>query len=239
MKLRILFVIGLAFSLVPLAGRAQMSFPNGKTVDLVTTNDMLYLETRLVFNIGKHKADQYRWEKISDSSDSRWFLGSCFNGECRNGLPDTGNFMTTFGLADSLCFLAFHVETNGIDGKAVIKYRVTNRYDSTETADLTINVTYQNPSGININAGNDQSRVAMYPNPARNSTTIVVPPGSLLFTSHRIDIFSMNGRFVMSKELNGRGSKYTLDLSGLKPGMYTVKIPSGGSYTYMHLMVVR
>ena len=62
---------------------AQMHFPNGSNLNLNTNNSVLYLETRILFNTGIYKSSDYRWEKISDSIDSRWFVTSCFNGDCK------------------------------------------------------------------------------------------------------------------------------------------------------------
>jgi hypothetical protein len=216
---------------LPMISHAQMSFPNGKTLNLVTDNGFLYMETRLLFTIGKRKAEDYRWEKISDSSDSRWELSSCFNGECWNGLPDSGNFIGDYGLSDSTCFIAFHVETHEYDGKAVIKYRVTNRFDPSETADLTFSVTYTGPSGINSAAGRE-GQVVLFPNPA--SSAFSVKLYNEMKPAVPISIFSLSGQYVYSTK-----EPQNIDISGLPVGTYLVRIPVSGSYICKPLTIIR
>jgi hypothetical protein len=225
--------------LLPQASKAQMTFPHGKSVDLVTDNGFLYMETRLVFNIGKRKAEQYRWEKISDSSDSRWIISSCFNGDCRNGLPDSGEFVSTYGIADSLCFIAFHVDCMDIDGKAIIKYRVTNLYDSSETADLTIAVTYTNTTGLKATVQDDLSEIAIYPNPTKDFITINIPTTTIYLVTRRIEIFSSTGRRVLCKEVEGRRRQYRFNLSSLPAGVYTVKIPTTSGHVIRRIVITR
>ena len=125
--------------------KAQITFPQGNSLNLNSGNELMYLETRILFHTGKFKASDYRWSKIYDSLDNRWFITSCFNGDCRNDLLQTGNFVTDFGIKDTMCFIAFHVETKGITGISKIRYRVYNSKLPSDSADLIYNIAYANP----------------------------------------------------------------------------------------------
>lgn len=138
----IFFLIIVCFGMKDI--KAQITFPNGNTLNLNSGNELMYLETRILFQTGKFKASDYRWSKIYDSLDSRWFVTSCFNGDCRNELLQSGNFVTDFGIKDTLCFIAFHVETKGISGYSKIRYRVYNTKLPSDSADLVYNITYTN-----------------------------------------------------------------------------------------------
>jgi len=143
------FLILVCFGMKDL--KAQITFPQGNTLNLNSRNELMYLETRILFQTGKFKASDYRWSKIYDSLDSRWFVTSCFNGDCRNDLLQSGNFVTDFGIKDTLCFIAFHVETKGISGYSKIRYRVYNTKLPSDSADLIYNITYTNPLKIEDN----------------------------------------------------------------------------------------
>lgn len=143
---------------------AQMHFPNGSTLNLNTNNSVLYLETRILFNTGIYKSSDYRWEKISDSIDSRWFVTSCFNGDCKNELLQSGQFIRDFGVNDTTCFLAFHVDCNEHNGKSVIKYNVFNSKNMNDYATLTFNINYTNMSSVE--STDSYQNFKIFPNPA-------------------------------------------------------------------------
>jgi len=148
---------------------AQIKFPNGNVLNLYTANNLMYLETRIIFNTGKYKADDYRWEKISDSLHNKWFVTACFNGDCRNDLLQSGNFMSDFGLNDTTCFIAFHVETFGFNGSSVIKYKVYNKNNPSDSAHLIYNIHYTDEAAIQKPA-HAQIRIV---NPVRNVISIL------------------------------------------------------------------
>lgn len=214
--------------------KAQLSFPNGKSIELVTDNGFLYMETRLIFHLGKHKADQYRYEKISDSIDSQWLLSSCFNGECRAKIEDSGVFMNELGINDSTCYIAFHVDTRGLSGKTVIKYRVANRYDSTEAGDLTFSITYTGPAGLRPPEAAGGG-VRLYPNPAKTYFSIDLADKSIIKPG-RLEVFSLSGQLVFSQE-TGPWLPTQIDISHLRAGSYLVRIPAAGGFLYKPLLI--
>jgi hypothetical protein len=146
--LKSLIVLILSFSSVQLS-IAQLRFPNGTVLNLNTSINFLYFETEILFYTEPMTVDNYKWEKISDSVDTRWLIGSCFNGDCWNGLPAEGTFIKSFGINDTTGFIRFHVETYDTNGKSVIKYRVFNKNNPAEQAELTFNITFQKELGIN------------------------------------------------------------------------------------------
>jgi hypothetical protein len=145
---RAFFTSLLIFSIIFLSN-AQLRFPKGTELNLKTGVNFLYFETEILFYTGPLTVDNYKWVKISDSTDSRWLIGSCFNGDCWNGLPETGTFIKSFGINDTTGFIRFHIETHDTNGKSVIRYRVVNKNNPSEFADLTFNVIFEKGLGFN------------------------------------------------------------------------------------------
>ena len=200
---------------------AQIRMPNGNTLNLNTDNDFLYIETRVYFNTGIFSPNDYKWKKVFDSLDSRWFVAACFNGECRNELADSGNFITDYGLNDSTGFIAFHIETYKLDGSSRIKYRVYNKYDSSDQEDLIFNISYRNNTDISEYLG-------MYPysfkiiNPATGKISIMNNNSSIegifLYNTLGKEICAWNskdfGKNVIDLELpTGLSGVFVLKLS--------------------------
>ena len=199
--------------------KAQLSFPDGSVLNLNTSNDFLYIETRILFNTGIYRSDDYQWEKISDSLDNRWLIGACFNGDCRNDLVQSGNFRKVFGLNDSTGFIAFHVETYEYNGTSIIKYKVYNNKDSLDKADLIFNISYTKPTGINEHFENFFST---YPNPAINELNVKLKSGN---QSAEIQLVNTLGVIVLSKNMDNKATE-TLNVSELPKGIYFIKIKS-------------
>ena len=148
---------------------AQLSFPNGNVLNLKTSEQYLYIETQILFNTGKFKANDYSWDKKLDSIDSKWFVTACFNGDCKNDLLQSGTFLKDFGLNDTTCFIAFHVETHEYTGTSKIIYRVFNKNNPLDSATLYFNISYSKPSGLNDLMENNLN---IYPNPVTNKINI-------------------------------------------------------------------
>lgn len=169
--------------------QAQLSFPQGNVLNLNTTQDLLYMETRILFNTGIYSSDDYKWVKISDSIDTRWFVSACFNGQCQ-GLTDSGNFSNDLGINDSTVFIAFHVETYAYDGTSVIKYKVFNKNNASDQADLTFNVHYTNTAEIK---GTFSKKTDLrIVNPASNVITVL---GSDL-DIRGVSLFDLHGKTI-------------------------------------------
>ena len=102
-KIILLFIIISAFHI----SKAQLSFQKGTVLNLNTHINFLYFETEILFHTGKYKVNEYYWEKLNDSVDTRWLIGSCFNGDCWNGLPSKSNFVKDYGFNDTTGFILF------------------------------------------------------------------------------------------------------------------------------------
>lgn len=199
---------------------AQLSFPKGTELNLNTTNNFLYEETRIFFNTGKYSPNDYRWEKISDSLDKRWFVTACFNGDCKNDLLQSGSFMKDFGINDTTCFIAFHVETFDSTGVSVIKYNVYNKYDSSDKANLIFNISYSNFVGIDELKNNS---ISIFPNPA--SSTLTIQSGIDLGDSD-INLFNQFGEKVFVEIIDN----LTINISDLSKGIYFLQVKHENKY---------
>ncbi len=196
---------------------AQLSFPNGNVLNLKTSEQYLYIETRMIFYTGKFKANDYNWDKNLDSLDSNWFVTACFNGDCKNDLLQSGTFLKDFGLNDTTCFIAFHVETHEYTGTSKIIYRVFNKNNPLDSATLYFNISYSKPSGMNDLMGNNLN---IYPNPVTNKINIET---ALDLQNATLKIVNSLGEIVTKKQLN---SDTDFDVSNLKNGVYFLNIVS-------------
>lgn len=218
MHLRNILLCFLAWlTLQPL--QAQIRLPDGNTLHLVSGSNLLYLETRILFTTGKYKADDYRWVKISDSLDQRWSVSACFNGDCRNDLVPSGQFIKDFGLNDTTCFIAFHVETMNFEGTSRIQYKVINIHDSTDQALLTFNITYKKSLGIT--APGDQSMLSICPNPF--STSLQLHNLSTANEPVVVSVLSADGRTLGSFSLSENECAVPVDAYMQTPGVYLLQ----------------
>ncbi len=200
---------------------AQLSFPNGNVLNLKTSEQYLYIETQILFNTGKFKANDYSWDKKLDSIDSKWFVTACFNGDCKNDLLQSGTFLKDFGLNDTTCFIAFHVETHEYTGTSKIIYRVFNKNNPLDSATLYFNISYSKPSGLNDLMENNLN---IYPNPVTNKINIET---MLDLQNATLNIVNSLGEIVMKKQLI---SDTEFDVSNFKNGVYFLNIVSN-NYT--------
>ena len=200
---------------------AQLSFPNGNVLNLKTSEQYLYIETQILFNTGKFKANDYSWDKKLDSIDSKWFVTACFNGDCKNDLLQSGTFLKDFGLNDTTCFIAFHVETHEYAGTSKIIYRVFNKNNPLDSATLYFNISYSKPSGLNDLMENNLN---IYPNPVTNKINIET---MLDLQNATLNIVNSLGEIVMKKQLI---SDTEFDISNFKNGVYFLNIVSN-NYT--------
>jgi hypothetical protein len=210
---------------------AQMRFPNGSTLNLNTNNSVLYLETRILFNTGIYKSSDYRWEKISDSIDSRWFVTSCFNGDCKNELLQSGQFIRDFGVNDTTCFLAFHVDCNEHNGNSLIKYNVFNSKNMNDYATLTFNINYTNMSSVE--SIDSYQNFKIFPNPANENLTIYNN------NKETFDIELLDSQGLIVDCINSHSYLLHIPLSKNKysKGIYFVRITSNEKSQFYKLVI--
>jgi hypothetical protein len=201
--------------------KAQLRFPKGNVLNLNTSEEVLYIETQIKFNTGKFKATDYNWEKKLDSLDSRWLVSACFNGDCKNDLLQSGTFIKDFGLNDTTCFIAFHVDTYELPGTSKIVYQVYNKNNNFDYETLVFNISYSKPTGINQIS---DKNLSIYPNPVSNK--INIQSGTDLQNA-TIKIVNALGEEVLVPFLNNYSE---LDVSNLKNGIYFLNICSNNQY---------
>ena len=67
-----------------------------------------------------------------------------------------------------------------------------------------------------------------YPNPVASTLTYQLPAG---LHTHRLTVLDTAGRQVFSNEYDNTGKRHSVDLSGLKSGLYLVRLASAGYNT--------
>jgi hypothetical protein len=228
MKRIVLFLI-MVFGFIK--SEAQISFPKGNTIDTVIHVDVAYYETQIIFNTGKYKSSDYLYQKISDSIHPQWLVTSCFNGDCHNELEQSGKFISEFGINDTTCFIAFHVESHDINGKSKIRYKVINSKDTTDQAILSVDVTYVSTTGIK-NFQAEKLQLKYYPNPASQ----VVHVTAKLATDFTVSIADITGKEVFQSAF-ANTYMASINISQLPKGIYFIRLKNG-IYIYTEKLVI-
>lgn len=214
------YIVLVALLFPVLAVKAQLTFPAGTVLNLQSNNAFMYQETGIFFNTGINKVTDYRWYKMpSDSLDSRWDFQACMNGDCKVGLPASGDFITDFGINDTTGFIKFHVTTMGLNGASWLSYCVAHKSDTADQAVLTWNVRYTNNTGLYEQVENGGYEI--YPNPVQDQLTIA-HAGAL---SGRYELLHSDGKSVLNGTLPSTKT-FTLKLPGLQQGVYILRIIS-------------
>lgn len=199
---------------------AQLTFPNGTELNLETTNSSLYIETGIFFHTGKYTITDYSWSKaFIDSIDSRWDFQACLNGDCKIGLPASGNFIGDFGMNDTTGYIRFHVNTFNLSGKSMLKYHVSNNLDPADKAVLTFNINYRNTTAVETMMA-PQTRLMVYPNPA---STIIKVIG-LVEPNSKIKIYNALSELVYDGYPAINNTELTLSVEQLPAGVYHLVI---------------
>ncbi len=233
---RFFLLIGLGMSLWSNL-HAQIAFPDGNVLNLITSKDYLYDETRILFNTGMYKADDYRYEKVMDSLDARWIVTACFNGDCKLELLQSGSFIKDFGVNDSSCFIAFHVESKGFDGKTTIQYKVFNSKNSADSAILIFHITYFNATGV-LNPQGSEEKFLLYPNPADeklwvNFQSVQTEKTDLLLRN----LFGQKIDALSNYENRNGTTQGEINTSGLLDGFYFLEIVKDGKTSRQKFLV--
>ena len=82
---------------------------------------------------------------------------------------------------------------------------------------------------------NDEIQMKIYPNPATNAVNIQLEP--LSQHSSTVEIYDLNGRKLLEKQIPKGSEEVTVDVRGLAPGMYLAKLQSGGRIGVSKLIV--
>ncbi|MGZ5244262.1 MAG: T9SS type A sorting domain-containing protein [Bacteroidia bacterium] len=226
-KLLIIFTLLFGFS----EARAQISFPKSNVIDTVIHVDLAYYETQVIFHTGKYKSSDYLYKKISDSLDPNWFVTACFNGDCRNELEQGGKFLSEFGLNDTTCFIAFHVESHDINGKSRIRYKVINSKDSTDQAILDVTVTYISTTGFEQTAA-EGLQVKCYPNPASQFVNIYTG----IISDFEVSIYNLQGKILLNQQFSST-NQASINTAQLPKGMYFIQVANGRNSSTRKILI--
>lgn len=202
--------------------RAQLQFPNGKSLNIFTLDNHIYTETEIRFYTGKQKITDYRFQKLTDSVDKNWRLLACINGYCMDRLTDTGSFKNDLGINDSTGFIRVHVFTNDSGGSAQYSYRIINKTNPDDYGD--INVKIANVASAIKETQNTLFNI--YPNPAIDY--LLVQSQKNISSIQKIKIIDILGKEVMqisTSELS------TINITQLPKGVYYLIIQSHNTIT--------
>ncbi|MDZ4759053.1 MAG: T9SS type A sorting domain-containing protein [Bacteroidota bacterium] len=157
--------------LMTVIGHTQIIFPEGHEKKITSSHTVLYEETKIPFINRGGKITDLRWQRISDSIPPDWFIMACMNGTCLGGVPESGRFDNFLNNADSIGFLKYHFDFNGMPGTAIIRFLIFNDLmigSNTDTA--TFNITYVAPNALAYSS--EPAQLTAYPNPSTDFWTI-------------------------------------------------------------------
>jgi len=203
---------------------AQLSFPDGKNLNLDMATSSAYVETEIHFHTGKYLITDYQFDMVTFSYlvDTNWFIYSCMNGMCMGGVADHGIFQKELGYNDTTGFIRFHVNTNGLTGSTIIKYIVSNiSHPDSDNAMLTFNISYTNKLGVN-SIKNGNAIPDIFPNPATDHFTI---KQNDMITEWSIT--DMQGKRLYTSYPNKNKVEINTTELALKAGMYFIRTVSG------------
>ncbi len=193
---------------------AQLTFPNGNSLNLVTNVSFMYEETVIKFHTGKFKVSDYNWMKVSDSINQNWWVSSCFNGECKGDLPFNGDFIMDYGYNDTTGFIAFHVNTKDSSGTSKIAYSVQNKSDFSDVATLFYTITYNYVNGI-IHTSSLHFKV--YPNPVSDYFVLDNPEELKIQDIHVYDIMGREQKVELDFS---KSNQIAINAKALKSGVW-------------------
>lgn len=139
-----------------------------------------------------------------------------FVNNAQDYLVDTWTWvdLSTLGLADSLELILTSSDTGALGYNTPLFYCI----DDFTTADGPLGITENQSTNFNV-----------YPNPAQDAITISIP-GATVSSSY---LYDMNGRLV--KSLNGNNERMQMNLEGLAPGIYLLRVESGNTVRQLRI----
>jgi len=220
--------------------KAQLTFPNGSSIDTVSNSLLMYYETQVIFNTGNFKANDYSWQKISDSLDKRWLVTACFNGDCRDSLLWEGDFLTDYGYNDTTCFIAFHVESHGYDGTSQINYKVFNKKNPSDSGLIIVHVSYINPLSIK-NIVWKTEKYLVFPNPASEIVHVESKTKGKV-KDPKISLIGIEGKeYDITRSIySSYYDKYIINIKelNLTSGIYFLNVNSEEGNSEMHKILI-
>lgn len=90
-------------------------------------------------------------------------------------------------------------------------------------------------SHFSVDENDDMSELRIYPNPAKEILTIVLPANNENKSS--LEIFNILGNKVLNRNINPTNGSISLDVSSLAPGVYIIKIISGSHNWTEHVVI--
>jgi hypothetical protein len=119
----------------------------------------------------------------------------------------------------------------GFSGVDVFSYVVFDGYSLSEPAQVFIFVDNVTSIAALLPEALPENHISLFPNPARDRVT--VSSGEVI---DNIILFDASGKMMLQKQVDRQ--ELTLDLSGLTPGMYLIRIQSGKSMQVKRVQVL-
>lgn len=206
--------------LTAIEAKAQLTFPNGKNLKIESKENHLYFETEVLFHTGKYLITDYNFVKTNSNSPKSWLLMACMNGDCKGNLSDSGNFIKDFGFNDTTGFIRVHVFTNDSLGTANYSYKIINRYDSLDFAEISVSIT----NNFNVSVKEPNKLIKKWT--IQNNIIEFCP---IELSSHqKFFIYDLNGKAVVS-QMNLQNQMTRFDFNNYKSGNYIFMISSGNN----------
>ena len=171
----------------------------------------------------------FSWQQVSLNIPVGWTANLCDAGNCYPGFPTNGTMDTIFSGNYGLMSLGINPDT--IIGTAIIRYAVWEVNTPAQIDTLTWIITANGSVGI-IDL-RDKNNFSIYPNPAKNSVSIVSD-----FQSE----FSFTMNDIVGKEIYSGTSvnnNISLSICNFPNGVYSISIFNKGNYIETKKIVIQ
>lgn len=191
---------------------------------------------------GFHKYIVKRYNILLHSGADATF---CFAGQCydnsKTESPDSlklaaGKKASELNINGSTGVLDIDLTETGPIGKSIIRYSIMDANNHADSLQMTFS--YNNAiTGINEFNSNNVSSVTLFPNPAKDNTSLKI--NSSKETAVQIKVYSLLGEAVYSENVSifPGENEIKIDTRDYAKGIYFVNVPNGNSVVTRKLVI--
>lgn len=188
-----------------------------------TLNSSILTDYDIKFSTPQPEGITYKWEKISNTFNSRWSYSLCDYGSCHIIIPQQAT-MTAITLSEAQNglegFFLLSVDVSNIPGEGEIVLYVFDSQDHSRGDTVSFYVNYSAPISTKELEDNKQY-LSFYPNPAKDEISIETGSNTADF----VLVTNVMGQTILKKELSENANQ-KLDVSSLNPGVYFLSLTS-------------
>ncbi|NUM31733.1 MAG: T9SS type A sorting domain-containing protein [Bacteroidetes bacterium] len=175
--------------------------------------------------INKFTSSKLRFVRISNILTSTWTSAYCDCELCRDVKTDTADFILPVG--DS-CTTSMHFYPANKKGLGSVQIKI---FDTANASVFVIGEYRASCWGLS-SSFMDMNDIKIYPNPSNSSLTVSF--GSI--EPYTLNVVTADGKLLMKTKVEGLNHK--IDISSFAPGLYSIKIESGGKLFFTRFIKI-